>query len=266
MDVLLARSEVKNSMDSKTEGQAQQGARPKTIIELRRYRLYPEKREEMISLFDRELVEPQDEAGMYVVGQFRDIDHPDAFVWLRAFEDMEARAAALEAFYSGPVWQRRGPDANATMRNSDNVLLLEARETESVISSVRTRPGPGTEVVFGSVFLCNICYLKPSGEKAFGEFFQQKIKPEIHKAGADIVGVLTSAHKTNNWPRLPVREGENVFVWLSRFSHIGDYSIYAGRLERSDRWRIIVTPELDAFLWKPMEISRLTPTARSGLR
>jgi hypothetical protein len=48
------------------------------VIELRRYALHPGERETLIELFDRELVEPQEAAGMRVLGQFRDLDHPDS--------------------------------------------------------------------------------------------------------------------------------------------------------------------------------------------
>ena len=41
---------------------------------------------------------------MRVLGQFRDLDRPDQFVWLRGFADMPARHCALEGFYGGPVW------------------------------------------------------------------------------------------------------------------------------------------------------------------
>jgi len=255
-----------NTLITESEGDQRRKARTETIIELRRYRLHPEKREELISLFDHQLIETQEEAGMRVVGQFRDIDNPDAFVWLRQFESMEARATALETFYCGPTWQRYSAQANATMRNSDNVLLLRPWQTEENLPRLQRRPAPGTIVVFGSLFVCSICYLKPSGESAFGDFFEQKVKPEILKAGAEIVGVMASEHSRNTWPRLPVREGENVFVWLSRFSHVGDYAIYTGRLEQSDTWRNAVASKLDTFLWRPVETSRLTPTARSGLR
>ena len=44
---------------------------------------------------------------MTVIGQFRDLDNPDSFVWLRGFADMEARKRALTGFYSGPVWLRQ---------------------------------------------------------------------------------------------------------------------------------------------------------------
>ena len=61
-----------------------------------------------------------------MLGWFRDIEDPDAFVWLRGFADMEARARALQAFYRGAVWHEHREAANATMVDFDNVLLLGA--------------------------------------------------------------------------------------------------------------------------------------------
>ena len=77
------------------------------IVELRQYTLHPGRRDVLIDLFDREFVEAQEAAGMAVMGQFRDLDDRDRFVWLRGFADMPSRRAALAAFYGGPVWQAR---------------------------------------------------------------------------------------------------------------------------------------------------------------
>ena len=53
------------------------------IIELRQYTLRPGQRDTLIELFEREFIESQDTCGMTVLGQFRDLDDPDRFVWLR---------------------------------------------------------------------------------------------------------------------------------------------------------------------------------------
>src|SRR4051794_14599882 len=98
------------------------------VVELRQYTLHPGKRDILIQLFDRELVETQDATGMVVLGQFRDLDDPDRFVWLRGFADMESRRAALAEFYGGPAWKMHAAAANATMIDSDNVLLLQPRD------------------------------------------------------------------------------------------------------------------------------------------
>src|SRR6266581_3562723 len=94
------------------------------IVELRQYTLHPGKRPVLIDLFDREFIEPQEALGMKVIGQFRDVDNRNRFVWLRGFRDMASRAQALQDFYGGPVWKTHREAANATMVDSDNVLLL----------------------------------------------------------------------------------------------------------------------------------------------
>jgi hypothetical protein len=94
------------------------------VIELRQYQLRPGRRDELIDLFDDHLLEPQAKCGMRVLGQFRDLDRPDWFVWLRGFTDMARRPSALGEFYYGPVWSQHRAAANATMVDSDDVLLL----------------------------------------------------------------------------------------------------------------------------------------------
>ena len=59
------------------------------IVELRQYTLHPNRRDVLISLFEREFLDTQAEAGIAVLGQFRDLDADDRFVWLRGFQDME---------------------------------------------------------------------------------------------------------------------------------------------------------------------------------
>ena len=44
------------------------------VVELRRYLLKPGQRDVLIVLFDREFIEPQRDAGMRVIGAFRDDD------------------------------------------------------------------------------------------------------------------------------------------------------------------------------------------------
>lgn len=95
-----------------------------TIVELRQYTLRPGARDTLIELFEREFVTGQEAVGITVGGRFRDLDDPDRFVWLRSFPDMDGRARALRAFYHGPVWQGHREAANATMLDSDDVLLL----------------------------------------------------------------------------------------------------------------------------------------------
>jgi hypothetical protein len=65
------------------------------VVELRQYTLHPGKRDVLIDLFEREFIESQEVVGMYVIGQFRDLDNPNRFVWLRGFPNMSERAEGL---------------------------------------------------------------------------------------------------------------------------------------------------------------------------
>jgi len=165
------------------------------IVELRRYTLRERRRDELIDLFDREFVETQEELGMAVLGQFRDLDRPDRFVWLRGFTDMQTRRTGLTAFYSGPVWAKHGPAANATMVDSDDVLLL--REIVAVPVFDRGTAHPE------SVLHATIWYWA-------GPF------PDPVHIPKDTLAVLRTEYAPNNFPGLPVREGEHALVWLTR--------------------------------------------------
>ncbi len=104
------------------------------ILELRQYTLYLGKRDQLIELFEREFIESQEALGVRLVGQFRDLDSADRFVWLRGFADMETRAEALQGFYGRPVWKAPRDAANETMIDSDNVLLLRPAHPSSGFS------------------------------------------------------------------------------------------------------------------------------------
>ncbi len=52
-------------------------------MELRQYTLHPGRRDELIALFEREVVENQEAAGIDLIGQFVDLDDPARFVLLR---------------------------------------------------------------------------------------------------------------------------------------------------------------------------------------
>jgi NIPSNAP len=130
------------------------------IVELRQYTLHPGQRDTLIDLFDREFVESQEALGARIIGQFRDLDHPDRFVWLRGFEDMVTRREALQAFYSGLVWKAHSAAANATMIDSDNVLLLRpARPTSAFLLDPLDRPPPGAEGSPSGLLVATICSL-----------------------------------------------------------------------------------------------------------
>src|SRR5215469_1783309 len=147
------------------------------VVELRQYTLHPGQRDVLINLFDREFVESQEAVGMAVIAQFRDLDDPDRFVWLRGFADMRSRAEALGRFYGGPVWKAHKDLANATMIDSDDVLLLRPvtpRMGFSAPDEVRASVGYPTPPP--SAVLATLCYRDHPFDQEFAAFFDHQIR------------------------------------------------------------------------------------------
>src|SRR5690349_21696392 len=113
------------------------------VVELRQYTLRPGSRDTLVEIFEANFVESQEELGMAIGGLFHDRDDADRFVWMRGFGSMEKRREALAAFYGGPVWKQHGPAANATMVDSDDVLLLQPTEPAHPASEPGPRPPRG---------------------------------------------------------------------------------------------------------------------------
>jgi quinol monooxygenase YgiN len=196
---------------------------PCRAIELRQYTLHPGRRDELIALFEREFIESQQALGLQVLGVFRDAGDEDRFVWWRGFADMAARAVGLQAFYSGPVWQAHRNAANATMIDSDNVLLLRP---------LTPWPRAGEQAAPWQVLVCPLA--APPDDALIDA---------LRRSGGCW---LATEPAPNNFPRLPVREGEQVVVGLA-----------CGTLA--------VAPELQAAMSAPPQVLNLIPTTRSAL-
>jgi hypothetical protein len=238
-------------------------SRPR-VFELRRYRLKPGTRETLVDLFEREFVETQEDVGMTVVGQYRDLDDDNCFVWLRAFADMEARAAQLRDFYGGATWRAHGSLANATMINSDNVLLLKPVGSEPFGGQMP--PRRFDEAAPSGLIAVSTCALAPRTENEFAAFFESRVRPALTSAGARIDAAFVTERSKNTFPSLPVREGETVFVWVSAFFDEAAHRAHLETVDRLERWHSEIYPDLDARLWRPLEITRLAPTQRSRHR
>jgi len=210
------------------------------VFELRQYTLHPGKRDTLIELFDRELVETQEAAGMRVIGQFRDLGDPDRFVWFRAFPDMVHRKEALSSFYSDTTWRTHRDAANATMIDSDDVLLLRLANPRYAFPIPSSpRPPVGTTQ-------------RPSSRFAVTVYsFNKPIDREHIEAVLRVVTPLTllqTEPAENTYPALPVRAGENVIVTLT---------MDEGAIDDA---------ALSTYLKCPPQRLRLAPTARSLLR
>ncbi len=239
------------------------------VVELRQYTLHQGQRDVLIELFDREFVESQEALGITLIGQFRDLDDPDRFVWLRGFADMAARSEALPAFYGGPAWRAHREQANATMVDSDNVLLLRPSSGEAGFPAPGgPRPPAGHASPAGpqSVILATLYYRDRPFDAAFSEFFDRSVRPALTAAGAAPLACLQTKYAENNFPALPVRTGEHVFAWFTRFAGPAEAGDHLRTLERTPAWADEVRPALSAAISGEPQRLRLTPTARSLLR
>ena len=236
------------------------------IVELRQYTLHPGKRDVLIDLFDREFVESQEALGMKIIGQFRDLDNPNRFVWLRGFRDMPSRAQALKDFYGGPVWKAHREAANATMIDSDNVLLLHPAMPISGFSFGNKERAPvGAKETQGELVVATIYYFDAPVDADFVEFFEKAVKPDVTDSGATVLASLVTEDSENTFPALPVREGENVFAWFARFNDAAACERHITALTQSRRWRDEISKELARRLKREPEILKLSPTTRSLL-
>ncbi|MGW7616083.1 NIPSNAP family protein [Streptomyces antimycoticus] len=231
------------------------------VIELRQYTLRPGRRDELIELFDREFVETQEETGMVVLAQFRDLDDPNRFVWLRGFGDMAARHRALTAFYGGPVWAEHGPQANATMVDSDDVLLLRPPSAGSGFA-VRPSQRPRTGAPAPDRFVSATVWSFPPARSEGIALIQDGLLPVLHMTGPAPLAVLTTETAHNTFTRLPVRTGENVAAVFTSYPderacrrHLAE--VRAHPLSRE------ILPDIGREQTAAPRTLRLAPTGRS---
>lgn len=241
------------------------GLNASPVVELRQYVLKPGQRETLIGIFDGKLIEGQEAAGMTIIGQFRDLDRPDMFVWLRGFDDMVARKDALTAFYAGPAWAAWCDAANATMISSDDVLLLKPAWQNAGFDLSGSRrllepENPSDDSRLKRIVVIRIHHLRPGAEAGFAKNFETKAVPVLKTLGAKLLGAFISEHAENSFPRLPVREGENVFLAVTGFDSIEAHARHEAALAASSEWQA-----LQSGLARPIETLRLSPTAQSLL-
>ena len=227
------------------------------VLELRQYTLRPGQRDVLVALFEREFIESQEAVGMTLLGQFRDLDAPDRFVWLRGFTDMPARAVALSAFYGGPAWQAHRDAANATMLDSDNVLLLRPAHPDSGFRPGARASGQSTT----QLVVATLCHFAEPVDAGAIAAFDDVIAPLLVDAGATLLATLASEPAPNNFPRLPVREGEHVLAWFTAFDTIQAYLEHCDALVRSPGWQSACNG-LRRMIVRSQTL-RLAPTPRS---
>jgi quinol monooxygenase YgiN len=243
------------------------------IVELRQYDLVPGTRETLIDIFDRHFIESQEGEGMAVIGQFRDLDNPDSFVWLRGFADMASRKRALAGFYGGPVWSTHRDAANATMLRFDNVLLLRPAWPDAGFAldmhdrpaaGPADHPAPEAGTQADTLVTANVITVRDDAD-AFAAWHRQHMLPILTDAGVDVVAAFVTESAENDYPALPVRTDGKVLVIFSRFAGQPALDSARLRLAASPAWAA-ASKAAAPYVQGPPQTLRLQPTARSLLR
>ena len=200
-----------------------------SVIELRQYTMVPGRRDELIELFEREFVDTQEAVGSHVIGTFIDLDDPNRFVWMRGFQDMDQRTQALRGFYGSQLWAEQRDATNATLTDSDDVLLLQPADGHGM---------PETPARYGSpasrTFGVTVHALEVGSDDSAA----------VAAAPASALSVLRTHPGPNGFKPLPIREDEQVVVVLT------DGDPANGSLPGAE----------------VIQTMRLAPTASSGLR
>jgi hypothetical protein len=152
------------------------------------------------------------------------------------------------------------------MIDSDNVLLLRPAHPDSEFQFKNDRPPVGTKVAGIGLIVGTAYYFDAPVTDDFVGFFEKEMKPAFIEAGASVLAYFVTERTRNNFPRLPVREGENVFVWFSSFETrqptqltlLGSQDHNDGVVRYRKSWR-------NGRREKP-EVLKLSPTGRSRLR
>lgn len=236
------------------------------MIELRQYKMVPGQRDTLVTLFERHFIESQEALGMRVLGQFRDADDADRFTWIRAFDDMQQRREALTAFYTGPVWQAHRNAANTTLDDNDNVLLLCPAEPGSGFGPTAGRAEVDAPPPPAGVIIVTVHFLWKAPAAGFSRFFQDELRSRIDAAGLELLATYVAESAANTFPRLPVRHGEKVFVWIARAKDAATADAALARLQLDGSAWPNQAGGFRAFEERRPQVLRLLPTPRSALR
>lgn len=205
------------------------------IVELRQYTLHPGARDVLVDVFGRHFVAGQEAVDIAVGGVFLDEDDPDRFVWFRGFGSMAARRTALERFYYGPVWRAHREVANATMIDSDDVLLLRPSEPAHPPSPT-SAPAASSERVQVGVYV-----IEP--DRALESWLVTEVHGVLERQLRTRVAMWRTEPAANTFPALPVRR-DHAVVWSATFEDADDRAESVARLESSDEWTSQVQPRL----------------------
>jgi len=236
-----------------------------TVVEFRQYTMRPGWRDEFIELFDRVFVDAFEEVGMIALGQFRDLGDPDRFVWLRGFPDLPGRQRSLTTFYDGPVWTAHREQANAALVDwTDARLMRPLPAAAGLVVRSAGRPPIGASAP-DSLVVATLWSFPPSSQVGT-DLVAGSLVPVLRKTGPAPLAVLSTMAVENNYPRLPVRTGENVVAILCTYPDDAAYREHLTAAQADPVLRDEVLPTIARVQSEPPQVLRLAPTGRSLIR
>jgi hypothetical protein len=241
-----------------------------SVLEIRNYHVKNGVRDQFITEFEKLTIVPQEESGMFILGQFQLIGQPERFVWIRGFENMETRLEALNNFYGGPVWKEIAPELTPMMVDVSDVHLLrplaeidpkKGYSAQDIASdfhseSLSLETGLVTVEYFRTKDNCKASFLEVLEEDTIRLQAQNN-----HPA----LGLYVSELAENDFPRLPVIQDENLFVRVSAHATENEFQKTVGIGRQADP-NSNVEPAARAMLSEDVKILMLKPTPKSPLQ
>jgi hypothetical protein len=147
------------------------------------------------------------------------------------------------------------------MVDVDNVLLLRPARPGLGFSLNGRRAAPRAPALAPSLVVATVCDLGGADGAAAADVFRRTSEPALSAAGVVVDALLVTEPGPNDFPALPVREGENVLVWFSSFPGVDSYEQHV-----QNGAHAAAAEALRRFSPRPPEVLRLAPTVRSLLR
>ena len=96
------------------------------LFELRQYTTYPGQRDRLVEIMEADVIPFQSGQGMVILGSFVAEEDPDAYVWIRRFDDEAQRVAQYADVYESDHWKNEiAPKfRDVLVRESINVTRL----------------------------------------------------------------------------------------------------------------------------------------------
>jgi len=99
------------------------------LFELRQYRVYPGQRARWVKFMEEVIIPFQVSKGMVVVGSFVADEDPDAYVWIRRFENEQEREQLYKAVYESDHWKNEIAPRVSEMLDRPQMVITRLQPT-----------------------------------------------------------------------------------------------------------------------------------------